>query len=72
MNRQDRKKTPSEAAAWLRSTFWDEVEYEIETLDWDDFVEFLGSDALPVPLRAEFREELRGRLREFVRRRYST
>ncbi len=59
------------ASQWLRSAFWDEVEAEIEALDWYDFVEFLVADSLPVPIRAEFREELRERLRAFVRDRYS-
>ncbi len=56
---------------WLRSAFWDEVEVEIEALDWYDFLEFLAADSLPIPIRGEFREELRERLRDFVRERYS-
>lgn len=67
----ERGKTQQAAASWLRSTFWDEVESEVEALDWYDFVEFLEADRLPIPIRAEFKEELRGRLREFVRARYS-
>jgi hypothetical protein len=67
----ERAKTLHAATSWLRATFWDEVECEVEALDWYDFVEFLEADELPIPIRPEFREELRGRLREFVRTRYS-
>ncbi len=59
------------SAAWLRAEFCDEVEHEIEELDSLDFVDFLEADREPVPVRAEFRRELRGKLREFVRTRYS-
>jgi hypothetical protein len=68
----ERKKAPAQAASWLRSTFWDEVEHEIERVDWDDFVAFLKADTLQIPIRSEFREELRGRLRDFIRIRYSS
>ncbi len=67
----ERAKQRAADSRWLRSTFWDEVEAEIEALDWHDFVEFLEADSLPIPMRAEFREQLRERLREFVRTRYS-
>jgi len=66
-----REKRQEGATRWLRSTFWDEVECEVETLDWHDFVEFLEADSVSIPIRAEFREELRERLRDFVRTRYS-
>ena len=68
----ERKKMPSQSASWLRSSFWDEVEYEVEELDWREFIEFLEADASDIPIRSAFREQLRGRLRDFVRTRYST
>ena len=68
---KERAKRREAESHWLRSAFWDEVEAEIEALDWYDFLEFLEADSLPVPIRAEFREELRERLRAFVRDRYS-
>ncbi len=68
---KEKAKQREAASEWLRSAFWDEVETEIEALDWYDFLEFLEADSLPVPIRAEFREELRERLRAFVRDRYS-
>jgi hypothetical protein len=67
----ERDKSLGEAASWLRATFWDEVEREVETLDWLDFIEFLEADGLELPVRAEFQQELRGRLREFIRLRYA-
>ncbi len=64
---KERAKRREAESHWLRSAFWDEV----EALDWHDFVEFLEADSLPIPIRGEFREELRERLRDFVRERYS-
>jgi hypothetical protein len=68
----ERKKMPSQSGAWLRSTFWDEVEVEIEEIDWLEFIEFLEADAPDIPIRSAFREGLRSQLRDFVRTRYST
>ena len=70
--RQARKDSASASTAWLRATFWDEVEREIEGLGWEDFVEFLEADRQQVPIRAEFRGELRVKLHDFVKTRYST
>jgi hypothetical protein len=50
--------------------FWDEVEREIEALDWRDLAEFIEADEGPFEARGEFRDGLREALRRFVRRRY--
>jgi len=55
----------------LEPAFWDAVEREVAEIDWNDFVDFLEADELSLPVREEFREQLRVRLREFVRRRHS-
>ncbi len=61
------------APAWVReSRFWEGVEQEIEALDWRDLAEFLECVGDPVEARAGFYEELRERLRTFVRTRYGT
>ncbi|MFQ5698299.1 MAG: hypothetical protein ACE5IL_08450 [Myxococcota bacterium] len=52
-------------------SFWDDVEIEIEALDWRDFVEFLSSDRGPFEARPAFREGLRRRLAGLIRRRWS-
>ena len=49
------------------SGFWDEVESEIEAIDWRDLAEFLEADRGPFEPCAEFRESLRRELQTFVR-----
>ncbi len=49
--------------------FWDDVESEIEALDWRDLAEFLAADSGPFEPCAEFHEELRQELLSFVHRR---
>ncbi len=49
------------------SGFWDEVEREIEAIDWRDLAEFLEADRGPFEPCAEFRENLRRELQSFVR-----
>ena len=61
---------PETHATRLGTSFWDEVEREIEALDVDDFEEFLDADQGPHEARTEFREGLRAALTRFVRRRY--
>jgi hypothetical protein len=51
--------------------FWDEVEREVEALDWRDLAEFLAAPALPIEPRPGFEEELRAELRLLVRRHFS-
>ena len=70
--KDDRANQLRALAAGLGPSFWDEVEYEIEQIDWLDFAEFLEADALPSEVRAEFREELRSTLQAFIRSRYSS
>ncbi len=55
---------------WFSPSFWDDVDYEIETLDLDDFEEFKASRELPFEPRAEFRTDLGVRLRAFLATRY--
>ena len=47
--------------------FWDDVEYEIEALDWRDLAEFLAADQGPFEPCAQFRDDLRRELLTFVR-----
>jgi hypothetical protein len=47
--------------------FWDDVEREIEALDWRDLAEFLEADRGPYEPCAEFREDLRRELLALVR-----
>ena len=49
------------------SSFWDDVELEIEAIDWRDLAEFLEADRGPFEPCAEFRENLRRELQSFVR-----
>jgi len=49
------------------SGFWDDVESEIEAIDWRDLAEFLEADRGPFEPCAEFRENLRRELQSFVR-----
>ena len=56
---------------WFNPSFWDDVEYEIDTLDLDDFAEFEAAGDLPLDSRNDFESDLRERLRLFVRNRYS-
>jgi hypothetical protein len=46
--------------------FWDDVEREIDTLDVQDFEEFLNADTLSTEPRVGFYEELREELRPVV------
>ncbi len=55
---------------WFSPGFWDDVDYEIETLDLDDFEEFEAAGELPISPRPELEEDLRERLRPFVSTRY--
>ena len=55
---------------WFNPTFWDDVDYEIETLDLDDFEEFEAADQLPITPRASFETDLHDRLKAFVTARY--
>ena len=55
---------------WFTPSFWDDVDYEIETLDLDDFEEFEASGELPFEPRADFHADLGARLRAFVATRY--
>jgi hypothetical protein len=50
------------------SGFWDDVEREIEALDWRDLAEFLEAEAGPFEPCDQFREELRSELLSLVRR----
>ncbi len=56
---------------WFNPSFGDDVEYEIDTLDLDDFAEFEAAGGLPLDSRSDFERDLRERLRLFVRNRYS-
>ena len=55
---------------WFNPAFWDDVEFEIDALDIDDFEEFQESGELPVEPRAEFAEDLRQRLKSYIKERY--
>ena len=55
---------------WFNPSFWDDVDYEIETLDPDDFAEFEAAEELPIEPRAEFERDLRQQLRTFGATRY--
>ncbi len=55
---------------WFSPSFWDDVDYEIETIDRDDFEEFEAAADLPIEPRAAFESDLRERLRSFVQTRY--
>ncbi len=50
--------------------FWDDVDYEVETLDPDDFAEFEAADELPLEPRPEFEHDLRRQLHTFLVTRY--
>lgn len=65
-----RPRTRGTPLAWTARAFWDEVEYEIETVDPYDFAEFVGAAELPIEARPGFEEGLRRKLRDLVRRRY--
>ena len=56
---------------WFNPSFWDDVEYEIDTLDVDDFAEFEAAEDLPVDPRTDFERDLRERLGAFVRSRHN-
>ncbi len=55
---------------WFNPSFWDDVDYQIETLDLDDFEEFEAAGDLPFEPRPEFESKLSERLRGFVAARY--
>ncbi|MEE8557755.1 MAG: hypothetical protein V3T14_07705 [Myxococcota bacterium] len=68
----ERRPTNPGISPWAGDTrFWDDVESEIEALDFQDFEEFLTADALPIEARPGFYEELREELRPLVARRRS-
>ncbi len=68
----ERRTTTPGIPPWAGTTrFWDDVESEIEALDFQDFEEFLNADALPIEARPGFYEELREELRPLVTRRGS-
>ena len=55
---------------WFNPAFWDDVEFEVDAIDIDDFEEFQESGELPVEPREEFVEDLRQRLRGYIKARY--
>ena len=55
---------------WFNASFWDDVEYEIDTVDVDDFSDFVAAGEVSVEPRPEFEADLRERLRAFVAARY--
>ena len=55
---------------WFSSSFWDDVDYEVETVDVDDLAEFEAADELPIEPRADFENDLQQRLKSFVLNRY--
>ncbi len=55
---------------WFNPTFWDDVDYEVETLDIDDLEEFEEAGGLPIEPRPEFESDLRARLGSFIESRY--
>lgn len=61
----------SRSGSRIGGSFWDEVEIEIEALDWSDFIEFLASDSGLFDARPAFQEGLRRELTALVRRRWS-
>lgn len=56
--------------AWFNPNFWDDVDYQVGTLDPDDLAEFEAADELPIEPRAEFEHDLRQQLGTFVATRY--
>jgi len=66
-----RSKSRHAADTWAAPRFWDEVEYEVESLDLWDLADFIAADSLPIEPRPGFESELREDLRAYVRRRYS-
>jgi hypothetical protein len=60
------------AAGGSGAAFWDGVEREIEELDWLDFAEFAGADALAIEARPGFEERLAAELLARFRRRYTS
>ncbi len=68
----ERRPTNPRISPWAGTPrFWEDVESEIEALDFQDFEEFLNADALPIEARPGFYEELREELRPLVTRRGS-
>ena len=53
-------------APWTNPNFWDDVEYEAETLEVDDFLEFEAAGELPFEPRSEFEAELQERLQLLI------
>jgi hypothetical protein len=67
--------TPREsmhAHAYRSQSFWDGVEECVETLDWNDFLEFANANALPIAASADFACALHERMRGLVRRLYQS
>ena len=56
---------------WFSQSFWDDVEYEIETAAADDFEEFEAAEDLSIQPRPGFEADLRERLREYIETRYT-
>lgn len=59
---------------WRDSRFWDEVgdEVNIETMRWHDFAVFVSPAGEPESPDSGFQDDLRERLRELVRRLYTS
>lgn len=68
-SRTDRR--TARAAAWQTSAFWDEVEVEIEAIDWLDLVDFALAAQGPFDPPAGFQARLRADLAGLVRRRFA-
>lgn len=68
---EERRASLSASPGRHGARFWDEVEREIERLDWRDLAEFLAAPTLPIEPRPGFEAELCAELRGLVRRRFS-
>ena len=53
------------------ASFWDAVEYEIESFDLADYALFVSAGSLPIEPRPGFREALLAHLRAAARARFS-
>lgn len=56
---------------WFNPDFWDDVDYEVEALDVDDFEEFEAAEELPFEPRPAFEADLRDRLCHLIIARYA-
>ena len=54
---------------WFNPAFWDDVEFEVDAADLDDFEEFQESAELPIEPRPEFVEDLHQRLKGYLKAR---